>query len=59
MIAACRLLLSFRESCRGQTMVEYAFVLAAVAVAVYATYQIFGQDVSSLVNKVDVQLVAS
>jgi Flp pilus assembly pilin Flp len=59
MIAACRLLLSFRESFRGQTMVEYAFVLAAVAVAIYATYQIFGQDVSSLVNKVDVQLAAS
>jgi Flp pilus assembly pilin Flp len=57
--SASRIFIRLRESLRGQTMTEYAFVLAAVAIAVYATYQIFGQDVSSLVNKVDVQLVAT
>ena len=51
--------LRLRESFRGQTMTEYAFVLAAVAIAVYATYQIFGQDVSSMVNRVDVQIAGS
>jgi Flp pilus assembly pilin Flp len=59
MTSASRIFIRLRESLRGQTMTEYAFVLAAVAIAVYATYQIFGQDVSSLVNKVDVQLVAT
>jgi Flp pilus assembly pilin Flp len=57
--SALRIFIRLRESLRGQTMTEYAFVLAAVAVAVYATYEIFGQDVSSMVNRVDVQLAAS
>jgi Flp pilus assembly pilin Flp len=57
--SALRIFLRLRESLRGQTMTEYAFVLAAVAIAVYATYEIFGQDVSSMVNRVDVQLAGS
>jgi Flp pilus assembly pilin Flp len=54
-----RIFLRLRESLHGQTMTEYAFVLAAVAIAVYVTYQVFGQDVSSLVNQVNVDMSAS
>jgi len=54
-----RIFFRLRESLHGQTMTEYAFVLAAVAIAVYVTYQVFGQDVSSLVNQVNVDMSAS
>jgi Flp pilus assembly pilin Flp len=43
----------------GQTMTEYALILAAIAVVVFVTYQIMGQDIGSLVNKVDAALTAS
>jgi len=59
MNSASRIFLRLRESLHGQTMTEYAFVLAAVAIAVFATYEIFGQDVASLVNAVDAQFTAS
>lgn len=36
----------------GQTMVEYGFVLIAVALAVTVGYQLFGGRVSDLVNTV-------
>jgi len=38
---------------RGQTMAEYALIVAAIAVTVVAAYQTFGGDVSTLVNSVD------
>jgi Flp pilus assembly pilin Flp len=38
---------------KGQTMTEYALILAAVAIVVYVTYQLMGQDIGSLVNNVD------
>ena len=38
---------------RGQTMTEYALVLAAVAVAVYGAYVVLGNSVSSLASGVD------
>jgi Flp pilus assembly pilin Flp len=59
MNSASHIFLRFRESLRGQTMTEYAFVLAAVAIAVFATYEIFGQDVSSVVSTVNAQFTAS
>lgn len=59
MNSASRIFVRLRESLRGQTMTEYAFVLAAVAIAVFATYEIFGQDVSSLVSTVNAQFAAS
>jgi hypothetical protein len=36
----------------GQTMTEYALILAAVAVVVFVTYEVMGQDIidSDLVN---------
>jgi Flp pilus assembly pilin Flp len=38
---------------RGQTMTEYALIIAAVAVVVYAGYQTTGTTISSLVGTVD------
>lgn len=37
----------------GQTMTEYALILAAVAIVAYVTYQVMGQDIGSMVSKVD------
>jgi Flp pilus assembly pilin Flp len=42
---------------KGQTMTEYALILAAVAIVVFITYEVMGQDISSLVTKVDSYLV--
>ncbi len=39
-----------RESSRGQTMTEYALIVTAVAVVVYAGYQTLGTDISSTVT---------
>ena len=44
---------------QGQTMTEYALILAAVAVVVFVTYQVMGNDISALVNLVDTDLAAS
>jgi Flp pilus assembly pilin Flp len=38
---------------KGQTMTEYALILAAVAIVAYVTYQVMGQDIGSMVNKID------
>ena len=38
---------------RGQTMAEYALLLAAVAVVVYIGYQATGTTISTLLNSVD------
>jgi Flp pilus assembly pilin Flp len=48
-----------RQQLRGQTMTEYALILAAVAIVVYVTYQVMGQDIGSMVNNVDTFLTAS
>ena len=45
-----------RESNRGQTMTEYALILAAVAVVVFAGYQALGTTISSVLSSVDSQL---
>ena len=37
----------------GQTMTEYALLLAAVAVAVYGTYRVLGNNITSLASGVD------
>jgi len=44
---------------RGQTMTEYALILAAVAVVVFITYEVMGQDISTMVNSVDSALTSS
>jgi Flp pilus assembly pilin Flp len=44
------------ELARGQTMTEYALILAAVAVVVYVGYETMGSDISSLLGYVDSNL---
>ena len=43
----------------GQTMTEYALILAAIAIVVYATYQTLGSDITTFVNSVGSSLAAS
>ena len=47
------------KEANGQTMTEYALILAAVAIVAYVTYQVMGQDIGSMVNKIDVALSAA
>ncbi len=44
------------EFARGQTMTEYALILAAVAVVVFLGYQTMGTTIKSVLNSVDAQL---
>ena len=48
-----------RRVSKGQTMTEYALIMAAIAVAVYVTYQAMGTDINTLVGKVNTDLTAS
>ena len=38
---------------RGQTMTEYALILAAIAVVVYGVYAAMGNNIGSLASHVD------
>jgi len=51
-----QLFVRVRESCRGQTMAEYALILAAVAVVVFVGYQTMGTTISSLLSSVDTSM---
>lgn len=42
-----------REYHRGQTMAEYALILAAVAVVVFVGYQLMGTTITTLLSTVD------
>jgi len=44
---------------KGQTMTEYALIMAAVAVVVFVTYQTMGTDIGSLVNRVNTDLTTA
>jgi Flp pilus assembly pilin Flp len=44
---------------KGQTMTEYALIMAAVAIVVFATYQLMGNDIKSLVNTVNTDLTTA
>jgi Flp pilus assembly pilin Flp len=44
------------EFARGQTMTEYALILAAVAVVVFAGYKTMGTTITSLLTNLDSQL---
>jgi Flp pilus assembly pilin Flp len=35
---------------KGQTMTEYALILAAVAIVVFVTYQVMGQDIIHMIT---------
>ena len=54
-----KILNSIRNGAEGQTMTEYALILAAVAIVAYVTYQVMGQDIGSMVNKIDTALSAA
>ena len=44
---------------KGQTMTEYALILAAIAIVVFATYETMGQDIGSLATSVDTYLTSA
>jgi Flp pilus assembly pilin Flp len=50
---------AIRRNVKGQTMTEYALILAAVAIVAYVTYQVMGQDIGSMVNQIDTALAGS
>jgi len=50
------LIVKVREYQRGQTMAEYALILAAVAVVVFAGYQTMGGTITTLLTTVDGKL---
>jgi len=56
MNAITKLVVQAREYGRGQTMAEYALILAAVAVVVFAGYQTMGTTITSLLTTVDGKL---
>ena len=51
-----RMFVKVREYQRGQTMTEYALILAAVAVVVFAAYQTMGTTITSVLTSVDNEL---
>ena len=57
MKSVTKMFISARESVvrntRGQTMTEYALILAAIAVVVYGTYRVLGNNIGSLASGVD------
>jgi Flp pilus assembly pilin Flp len=48
-----------RKWSQGQKMTEYALIMAAIAVVVFAVYQTMGQDIETLVNSVNSSLTAA
>jgi Flp pilus assembly pilin Flp len=44
---------------KGQTMTEYALILAAVAVVVFVTYEVMGQDITNMVQAIDSDLATA
>jgi Flp pilus assembly pilin Flp len=48
-----------RRLTKGQTMTEYALILAAIAVVVFVTYEVMGQKITSLVQNIDSDLSAA
>jgi Flp pilus assembly pilin Flp len=51
-----KLYVKTNERACGQTMTEYALILAAVAVVVFAGYQTMGTTINSLLSTVDGQI---
>ena len=54
-----RFFIKVNNARKGQTMTEYALILAAVAIVVFAVYEVMGQNITTLVNKVDNALAGS
>jgi Flp pilus assembly pilin Flp len=53
MKAITKFVVRAREFSRGQTMAEYALILAAVAVVVFVGYQTMGTTITTLLTSVD------
>jgi len=51
-----RILVKVREYQRGQTMAEYALIMAAVAVVVFVGYQTMGTTITTMLTTVDGKL---
>jgi Flp pilus assembly pilin Flp len=51
-----RMFVKVREYQAGQTMAEYALILAAVAVVVFVGYQTMGTTITTLLGSVDGKL---
>lgn len=51
-----RLYVRFREVRRGQSMTEYALILATIAVAAFVAYQTLGTKISALATSVAADL---
>ena len=51
-----RMFVKAREYQKGQTMAEYALILAEVAVVVFIGYQTMGTTVTTLLSTVDGKL---
>jgi Flp pilus assembly pilin Flp len=51
-----KMIVKVREYQRGQTMAEYALILAAVAVVVFVGYQTMGTTITTLLSTVDGKL---
>jgi Flp pilus assembly pilin Flp len=50
------LYLKATDFARGQTMAEYALILAAVAVIVFVGYQTMGTTITTMLSSVDTNL---
>ena len=51
-----RLYAKWNAPSRGQTMAEYALIVSAVAVVVYAGYKATGTTITALVSGIDTNL---
>ena len=56
MQAITKMAVRAREFSRGQTMAEYALIMAAVAVVVFVGYQTMGTTITTLLTTVDASL---
>jgi Flp pilus assembly pilin Flp len=50
---------NLRQLRKGQTMTEYALILAAVAIVVFVTYKTMGNNIGTLAQEIDNQLLAA
>ena len=51
-----RMFVRTTEAQRGQTMAEYALIMAAVAVIVFVAYKTMGTTITTLLGTVNTQL---
>lgn len=56
MEALTRIFVKVREYRPGQTMAEYALIMAAVAVVAFAAYQSMGSTITTVVTTIDGKL---